>query len=66
MGGGMFAGSPVAAGGGGVFDPLAEGERMLAGRIGGPQAGQDTYWEQAVQRAAQAAGQRPGYERFYS
>lgn len=63
QGASSFAGSPAAAGGAGVFDPLAEGERMLGSR-----SPDDIDWGEAVRLASQAVGQprQPGYARFSS
>ena len=44
-----FGGSPVAAGGLGVFDPMGESQSMLGD-------GSDPLWEQAVRQAAQGFG----------
>lgn len=72
QGGGAFSGSPVAAGGMGVYDPLAEAQRMLATRASGQS---DPSWEEAVRRASQDAASRSGgapgggaagYQRFMS
>jgi hypothetical protein len=57
LGGMDYGGSPVAAGGGGVFDPMAEAERMTQGS-------DDPDWNAAVMKAAQG-GQGQGYQRFF-
>lgn len=60
LGGQGYAGSPVAAGGGGVFDPMEEAARMTQGS-------DDPDWTAAVMRAARGNPdqQQPGYQRFF-
>lgn len=62
MGSSAFAGSPVAMGGAGVWDPQLEAQRM--GGSG------DASWEEAVKRAVAASGQQlndpnAGYRRYF-